>query len=360
MVLVFPHKEQIPFSWKGVSIEDRIKQALGSEFFSELTEVSYNKDGIQIHGYIAKPTFSRPTRTHQFLFVNSRPVQSLAISSTVKEAYGSSIDQTRHPAFVLYIDIAANTLDVNVHPQKKEVRFSFEEELKQAILTACSKALFSQSISYTPKAVPTFTQQSYTVQPIMPKPDVQMDLEPVRSQVRIHTILGDVIFADIMWPEGREAEGLYLISAKRARAKLALDMPKNAPKAMQTLLVPEILEVSAHDAEHLKELIPSLQEHSFSLREFGRCSFMIEGIPAYIDAHIVKDVLLEILDDDGTSVAEKIARACKTIKRDMPISLDAAHLLVKKLIDTQNPFTTDTGEKIITMLTKEELEKKFR
>ncbi|MCE5294246.1 MAG: DNA mismatch repair endonuclease MutL, partial [Chlamydiales bacterium] len=167
--LILNHNRE--FSWEASSLDDRIRAALGNEFFSELIAVNFEKDDLRIHGYIANPNFSRPTRSHQHLFVNSRPVTSLGISGAVKEAYGSSLDPTRHPAFVLYIDVATASLDVNVHPQKKEVRFALEDELKQLVIQAVSSALFSRHVPLAACSIktppvsygaPSYTENSFS------------------------------------------------------------------------------------------------------------------------------------------------------------------------------------------------------
>lgn len=401
--LILNHNRE--FSWQTQTLEGRIKDALGNEFFSELVEVSYQKDEIRIRGYIAKPTFSRPTRSHQYLFVNNRPVSSLALSHAVKEAYGSSLDPVRHPAFVLFVDVAANAIDVNVHPQKKEVRFSFEDELKQALIQAVSSAIFSRNAPKTalisaPVApiAPLFSRpfshvpQEFVQEcrheirrepapreqpeaheaPESPPQFTQMFLQETPHAARVMAVYDDFIIADIDWPVNIELpddlryEGLYVLSAKRALSRLAFDGAtlggNNAKGSVQTLLVPVFIEVGALEASCLRTIIPDLLQAGIVMNEFGRTSFLVEAIPSYLESSLIEDIIRTLIDDESASkdIPATLALACKTTKSVKPLSYDAASHVVQKLLECLNPFQCPAGDKIITMLTKQELEKKFR
>lgn len=400
--LVLNHKRE--FSWQAASLEDRVKDALGNEFFSELIAVSFQKDDIRIHGFVANPSFSRPTRAYQYLFVNNRPVVSLPLSQAVKEAYGSSLDPVRHPAFVLFIDIATTALDVNVHPQKKEVRISFEDELKQALIQGVSSALFSRNSSvsairpsfqsaknyaasepvpsasfpavpreFTQKAIRELENNVYN-EPAVPQ-FTQLFLEETAHSVNVQAVFDDFIMADIIWPASvdlpeelahQKSEGLYLISAKRALSRLAFEgasLPKELAKtSAQTLLVPVFIEVSAHEAGQLRAMIPQLEQAGIVISDFGRASFLVQAIPSYLEPSCIQDVIRRLLDDEGAinDLAVTLAKACKSSKNQKPLSKEAASHVVKKLLECVNPFQCPAGDKIVAILTKSELEKKFR
>lgn len=397
--LILNHKRE--FSWQASSAEERIRDALGGEFFSELMPISYQKDDIRIHGFVANPSFSRPTRAYQYLFVNNRPVVSLPLSHAVKEAYGSSLDPVRHPAFVLFIDIATTALDVNVHPQKKEVRFSFEDDLKRVLIEAVSSALFTRNTSFSalrpafqqpptsersarapvapfPSVPREFTQHEireleYSVQNEEPQPQfTQLFLEQTAHAVSVQVVFDDFIIADILWPaaidlpEELAQEGLYLISAKRALSRLAFDgasLPKELAKvSSQTLLVPVFIETSAHEAGQLRALLPQLEQAGIVISDFGRASFLVQAIPGYLEASCINDIIRRLLDDEGAinNLAVTLAKACKTSNTQKPLSKEAASHVVKKLLECVNPFQCPAGDKIVSIFTKNELEKKFR
>ena len=399
--LILNHNRE--FSWQASSIEDRIKDALGSEFFSELIAISFEKDGVSIHGFIAKPTYSRPTRSQQHLFVNNRPVQSLALSHAVKEAYGSSLDPARHPAFVLFIDVATTALDVNVHPQKKEVRFSFEDELKQLLIQAVSSTLFSRNATAAIAVEPmgdlmrsftsgpfTNTPKEFSHNPIYearraPNPSsypdstreppaqfTQMFLPETAHAAIVHAVVDDFIIADITWPDRYDLpddllqEGLYIISTKRALSRLAFDgasQEKNGEKAAsQTLLVPVFLELSTNEAVQLRAMIADLERTGIVIVDFGRSSFLVQAIPGFLDASSIPDIIHSLLEDEGAicDLASTLAKACRATKNQKTLSKEAASHVVKKLLECVNPFQCPVGDKIVSKLSINELEKKFR
>jgi len=358
------------FSLPQQSLDARIKATLGSEFHSQLIPVQYQNDQITIEGYIAKPHYSRPTRTAQYLFINHRPVSSPFVSSVAKEAYGTSLDSTRHPAFVLSFQMAQNDLDVNVHPQKREVRFCLEDEIKRALMSAIGQALFSQKPSLAP------VTQEFSFQPpqrefhqaIRPRPleVVQPPLVTVKPSVQIQGFFKDYIFAEIDWqdraiPVELQEEGIALVSAPLALSRIAYDGTQLQTFGVsQTLLVPLFIELTPPEALRLKEKAPQLHQAGIGLREFGPSSFLIEAIPSYLENLDVEETLRFLAQDDHEmTVAEAFAKIASVGKRRVVLTKEIAEQVVKKLLTCKNPFTCPFGAKIILQITLAEMEKKF-
>jgi DNA mismatch repair protein MutL len=113
----------------------------GREFANSLLDVDYTWNGIHVSGFTVKPLCSKPNRKFQNFFVNKRYVKSKACAAALEEAYRNSIMTGKFPACVLYIDIPPNTVDVNVHPTKIEVRFSDEKLMHEAVFFAVKNAL---------------------------------------------------------------------------------------------------------------------------------------------------------------------------------------------------------------------------
>ncbi len=361
--LVLNHARE--FSWQATTLEARIKEALGDEFFKELVAVNYQKGNIRIHGFVAKPTYSRPTRSHQYLFVNNRPVQSLRLSSAVKEAYGSSLDPARHPAFVLFVDIAKDAVDVNVHPQKKEVRFSIEDELKDVLIKAVSASVFSQislpSIAVNPlySRPVSATPQMFVSEHVKP---VQEFIPEARAAFCAHAICDGILIVDIEWPshfvlpDDLLFEGLYLVSLKRAIQRLAFDgATTEKSRSIQQLLVPVFIELTSHEATTLRAHIAELHKIGIIVNDFGKNSFLVEAIPSYLDETEVSDLVRSLLDDENEAISLKIAK----VQAHKAISKEQAVHIVQKLLECSNPFYCPNGNKIVAKLTKQELGKKF-
>ncbi len=115
--------------------------ALGREFAAGLAPVSRSRDGITVSGLVSKPSWSQGNRRRQEFFVNRRPVKSRLLSAAVEDAYRGSIMLGRFPACVLHIELELETVDVNVHPAKTEVKFALESVVRDAVRDAVAAAL---------------------------------------------------------------------------------------------------------------------------------------------------------------------------------------------------------------------------
>ena len=125
-------------------IYSAVYSVYGREFANSMIEVDYTWQGIHVYGYTVKPLSAKPNRKLQNFFVNSRFVKSKACASAIEEAYRNNIMVGKFPACVLYIDVPPNTIDVNVHPTKIEVRFSDERLIHEAVYFAVKNCLMEK------------------------------------------------------------------------------------------------------------------------------------------------------------------------------------------------------------------------
>lgn len=122
-------------------INTAVYSVLGREFAGTLMEVDGGLDGIGVKGLTCKPVSCRPTRNYQFVFLNGRLVRSGIVTAAVEQAYKNSAMVGKFPGFVLYLTVPLNTVDVNVHPAKTEVRFSDERRIFDAVYSSVKNAL---------------------------------------------------------------------------------------------------------------------------------------------------------------------------------------------------------------------------
>ena len=119
----------------------RIRELFGRDYADAMIPLSAAEHGIEISGYIARRSCTRPTRAEQRLFVNGRPVESQGIYRAIREGCGPVLDRGRYQPCILFIKLAPALVDVNVHPAKREVRFSREFEVIAAVRMAVAEAL---------------------------------------------------------------------------------------------------------------------------------------------------------------------------------------------------------------------------
>lgn len=121
--------------------EKRFKEVLGAEFAAESISVDESAAGLRLWGIAAKPTYNRNSRDTQYVYVNGRFVRDKLIAHAIRQAYQDVLHHDRHPAFVLFLELDPNLVDVNVHPSKTEVRFRDGQAIHRFIFHALHKAL---------------------------------------------------------------------------------------------------------------------------------------------------------------------------------------------------------------------------
>lgn len=119
----------------------RLECVLGKEYTSALLPLQFQQSPYEFTGYIGLPSAHKPNRTGQHIFINQRLVVSPLISAAVREGYDTMLPNHRFPIFVLHLRMPGSLLDVNVHPQKKEVRLRQEFQLKEVLIQAIQTTL---------------------------------------------------------------------------------------------------------------------------------------------------------------------------------------------------------------------------
>jgi len=135
----------------------RIADVLGGEVEKTFAPLYFSHEGYQLQGFIGRPSEHRPNRTGQFLFINRRSVASSLISNAIREGYGSMLPANRYPVFIMHLSLPGELVDVNVHPQKKEVRLRQESMLRGLIAKGVQSAFgmtFSAPASIDSEGLP--------------------------------------------------------------------------------------------------------------------------------------------------------------------------------------------------------------
>jgi DNA mismatch repair protein MutL len=143
---VFHDGDTLIFDCKPEILSDRIKSLLGENIYNSILPVEYQNDSVNISGFIGKPNISRTTRAGQYLFMNHRSIQSRSLSHAVYQGYEHLIDSSQHPFFVLQLELDPKKVDVNVHPQKTEVKFDDEKSMYNAVQEAVMRTLRANNL----------------------------------------------------------------------------------------------------------------------------------------------------------------------------------------------------------------------
>ena len=131
------------------AIRDRLSDVMGHVFAKEAVMLDAQKDTCSLLGLMGLPTMNRPTTQYMNIFVNQRPVKDKQLIGAVRAAYSDTLPKGRYPIIVLFISVALENVDVNVHPAKSEVRFSDPGTIRSLIVGSIQSALRESGIHAT-------------------------------------------------------------------------------------------------------------------------------------------------------------------------------------------------------------------
>ena len=124
-----------------MALRERLKDVLGSDFWTNSFKIDTQRDDIRLFGYTCLPTYSRGSALAQYLFVNGRPVKDKILIAALRVAYSDFLGRGRHPSCALFIECDPQNVDVNVHPAKAEVRFREPGFVRGLMISGIKNAL---------------------------------------------------------------------------------------------------------------------------------------------------------------------------------------------------------------------------
>lgn len=366
----------------------------GVDVAREMLEVVSEDHEISITGFISPTHITRSNRKEITFFVNGRPIQDTAITAALLKAYHTLLMVGRYPLAILFIQIAPETVDVNVHPAKAEVRFQQPERIFLAVQQAVRRALLAYApvpktgnfsteapvqIRWTPSEKPWGNIQSeITNQP------TQTDLDGSDSSIGSSTpnqghlpgsrsgllrLIGQIAGTYLV-AEG--PDGLYLIDQHAAHERVLFEQfmaQRNEHIPGQALLQPVVVEFPAASVRLINEQLDLINRLGFDVEAFGPHNFLIRSIPHLLtnnDPTAALRVLVEDFEEDETPLgaeieARLIARICKraAIKAGQTLSISEQETLMKNLEACQSPRTCPHGRPTMIHISVDLLERQF-
>ena len=304
-----------------LSDDDRIVQVYRRTFLDQCLRVEASCPGASIRGYIVNAVHAKPTRIPQELFVNRRPVRNAAVSHAVGEGYRSFLAKGSQPRFVLFLEIDPDCLDVNVHPTKREVRFSDNELIHQLVRRTVRQALsggktdelgktpfVESSVRPTPGSIMTTLSTSESGEAestiLQPIPETQLTLmsEAAEPYVRMPsaevTALGQINRTFLIAQVGSD---LAVIDQHTAHERVLFERLYRAWTThgiqSQPLLIPDPVELSPPQVALLQRYQHNLEELGTEIEPFGSSTVLIRAIPVGLGRIDPTTFLQDLMDD---------------------------------------------------------------
>lgn len=376
---------------QGALLEERVREIWGREAAEGLTALSEERGPVLLRGVLASPGVTRPNRSGIFTYVNGRSVTDGTLRAAVMEGYSGMLMKGRCPLAVLFIDLDAREVDVNVHPAKAEVRFRNPSALFGAVAGAIRRALGPAPAHE--RSGPLEAPGGHalrTGEPVVPYPrtgispplprktSLVADLQPVLTQGGLFpraprisygdkTVVGVFHSTYILLEDDAS---LYILDQHAAHERVTYERLRKASKGergpVQDLLAPLVLEVSALEVSAFEEIRAELSSIGIEAELFGPGALAVRSVPASLGSSdvraLVVDLLGAVLDGGlgkkGLTDDLLVRVACHSSVR-AGRKLEAAEIaaLLKALDDAGSPLTCPHGRPLFKVIGRDEIEK---
>ena len=196
----------------GNGIKEALFAVYGKDAVENTIEVTRTFDKAKITGYIGKPTYSKPNRTYQTLVLNGRYIQNLAVQTAITTAYGDFLMKRQYPFYVIFVDMPLNDVDVNVHPNKMEVRFSSEINIYPMVFETVVRALHQndyqpENLGSSPLAEKGIEKVERIVPKVVPTPE-KVEKSFNNSNLKIESMSNYFLAASKLFDSNRVASSV--------------------------------------------------------------------------------------------------------------------------------------------------------
>lgn len=386
-------------------LKETLQSLYGASVGQSLLPLEFEDEDIKLWGFVSKPSAIRSSRSWQTFIVNGRIIASRAIAKAIDNAYHALIPKSGYPLIALNIEVPQHTIDVNVHPQKTEMKFEDESRIFKAVYKAVLDAVrpkgqvgqlgqlaaqadhvqqhvekglqelnFGQSVMNFPlrEEKPAMTWQEGTIALAQDK-SVKSVQSVVDEEEKLPTAgmipIGQV---DDTYIIAQDEDSLYIVDQHAAHERVLFDrfsaQAEHIPS--QQLLVHLILDFSTHESQIIEENLELLAGLGFGLEPSGPNQFRLMEVPADVPSSQAEEFIREVLasmEELHRPTAAELRQAvlattaCKAaIKAGFKLNYRQMEILLQELNDTAMPYTCPHGRPTIIKFSSDELAKMFK
>jgi DNA mismatch repair protein MutL len=305
--------------------EARVAQICGDEFVSNAVAIDEQRMGLRLYGWIGLPSFARNQADLQFLYVNGRAVRDKLLSHALRRAFADAMHSTHYPAFVLYLEIDPAAVDVNVHPQKTEVRFRESSRVHDFLFGAVHQLLRRQRPEPEQHHQARFSdtgiapaQQAMRYSAAPSSPALQLNDSALQlSNTWAGLRPGDAVPSSQAdeFPLGyalaqlhgifilaQNNAGLILVDAHAAHERVLYEQFKRQLAEggiqSQALLVPEMVNLDEDAADALEARREELLRYGLELGRAGRSAVVVRAVPPLLAGQDIAGFLRDLIADE--------------------------------------------------------------
>jgi DNA mismatch repair protein MutL len=386
---------------------------------------------IKASGFIGKPQIAKKTRGEQFIFVNNRFIKDAYLNHAIVSGFENIIAKDQYPFYCINIEIDPSKIDVNIHPTKTEVKFEDERNIYQILRAVTRKVLgenfdtpildnshddnrFLQRDLYNNQATHFNNIQSSNSQTIGKASDGKNDLfkseyANSRNYKKQQTTNWEDLFKIAAPEPTKEIEntpeqnaqqtliennkqnsqqflqvqqtyiatqiksGMLLISQQAAHERILFEKYliaiKLQPIVSQQKLFPKAITLNTTDESILREIMPEIKALGFDVNEFGKNTFVVNGVPAEMQYNNEQDLILDLISNykNNRSLADskheliaKILAKKAAIKAGTVLAIDEMNRIVDELFACNEPKYSPDGKACLLTLSMAELANMFK
>ena len=379
----------------------RLAALCGKSFAESLVEIDISSDHLRLQGWVALPTFNRSQADMQYFFVNQRMVRDKLINHAVRQAYQDVLFHGRHPAYVLSLTMDARELDVNVHPQKHEVRFRNSRMVHDFLFRSLHQALgevqpaqqidspgfaLADEVTAAQPGQPAliFNQQyrgdrssnlreqmqSYAA---LLQSDSQSD-EVGEEQQEVPPLGFALAQLKGIYILAENSGGLIIVDMHAAHERIVYErMKQNALQEdviAQPLLVPISFNVSQAEADLVEENVEFFSHLGFKVERLGPEQIRLRAIPALLknanSEQLLRDVLADLVEHGSSQRIQEFQNemlstmACHaSVRANRLLSLNEMNALLRDIEHTERSGQCNHGRPTWKQLSLDQLDKFF-
>jgi len=393
---------------ENATLRERVALIWGLSFAKDMLDLHGERGGFKVRGVIGAPGLTRSQRSHQFFFLNKRPVVNRSLQYGLEDGYRGLLTVGRRPVAVVLVEIHPRFVDVNIHPTKREVRFRDERAAHDAVRDLVRERLAAierpqaEPLTQAPEAAAAERPASVAPQPrapaqtsgpapapvVAPEAEQAVPPEPEQTEIADGAVAPQAMFQPVGAMAGAplqvfdtyllvpEGDRLLIIDQHALHERVTYDNLcadlEDHEYAAQQLAVPLVIDVPPSHLKMLESNIDLFARLGIEIEPFGGNTFQVTAVCHLYDEARVPDVVYKVLDGiaqgdlfDKEALVASLLRltveAChSSVKAGDRLTPEERRGLLEGFQQLRPPYTCPHGRPIITEITQRQMEKSFK